>query len=293
GLGHLERFLPGVGWSLAPGRIQQIALQRLDVFVQLLDRMPELEAIAEMLGRLEEADRREGTQDGGNEEVVGVHFSGEVRHALPSELGLLADPDTEDLFYTRWTEHRLVSLELSGAGLDGSGEGTTRGPFIVCLDASASMDGPPELASKALVLALCRRVLPQGRAVHVLMFGGRGQHLEVRIRRGRAALDGLLDVLTQSFDGGTDFDGPLLKALDMLQDQELHRSDILVVTDGHAVTAPYVDLRVQQVREALGLSVVSIIMGAGPTDGVDGFSDEVWRLAPSKLDGALGLLRNA
>ena len=290
-LSHMERFFPGAGWSLAPGAIQKVALSKLDRFVALVERLPELDTLAEQLGRLDEADRREGQELGGSEEVTGVHLGGEVAHALPSELGLLADPDTEDLFYSRWAERRLVSLELSGAGLDGSGDPDKRGPIIACLDASASMDGAPELASKALILALCRRVIPAGRVVHVLLFGGRGQHLEVRLDRRPSSLDALMDLLTRSFDGGTDFDGPLLRALDLLEEQALAKADVLVVTDGKAVVARMVEHRVQLARDALGLRVSTVVIGDGWVQSVRGFSDEVWSLAADRVEGALGLVR--
>ena len=73
------------------------------------------------------------------------------------------DEATEDLFYMRLLERRLVSLELTGGGDEGVAQGDRRGPVIACIDTSASMEGPPELAAKALVLAVCRKVIPRGR----------------------------------------------------------------------------------------------------------------------------------
>lgn len=288
---RLERFVPGVGWSTAPGALTGALLDRLDTLSQLLDDLEGLRELADRLGRMEEADRGNGKQDGGSEEVAGVRLSGDVSRALPSELALLSDPSTEDLFYQRLMEHRLVSLELSGAGLDGYGEGTKRGPVIACIDTSGSMQGAPELAAKALVLALARKVLPQGRVMHLLLFGGPDDRTELRLKRGRGGLEKLLDFLSLTFQSGTDFDMPLLRAMELLDEEELDRADVLVVTDGLARASRPILERVNEVREARGARIFSIVLGHGDVRGVEPFSDEVHALDPHDSDTALSLLR--
>lgn len=275
---RLESFLPGVGWSVAPGALDTALVGDLDRLAALLRDLDALKDIAERLGRLD----GETGVDGGSEEVAGVHLSGDVATALPSELAMLADPDTEDLFYQRFIEHRLLSLELAGAGIDGVSEGDRRGPVIACVDTSGSMRGTPERIAKALVLAVCREVLPQGRTVHLLLFGGPDDRTEVRIRSGRGGLEALLSFLTQSFGGGTDFDAPLIRALELLNDEALVRADILVVTDGLARADGDVIARVAATRERLGLRVVSVVVGRDVA-GVQAFSDEVRVLSPDTL----------
>jgi uncharacterized protein with von Willebrand factor type A (vWA) domain len=280
---RLERFVPGIGWSESPGALQQVLLERLDELSTLLARLADLDQLADALGRLEDATRHEGPREGGREEVAGVRLSGEVAHALPSELALLSDPDTEDLFFQRWLEKRLVSLELTGRGDEGRARGDKRGPVIACIDTSASMEGAPELAAKALVLAVCRRVIPRGRAVHLLLFGGPGERTEIRLRRGRGGLESLLDFLLRSFHSGTDFDGPLLRAMDLLEEEELEAADVLVVTDGLCRAAPSVVDRVAEVRAARGARVWSIVLGNDDPRGVAPFSDQVFLVDPKRL----------
>ncbi len=287
---HLEKFVPGVGWSSSPGQLQLALLERLDKLASLLKDLPELEKLADALGRLEDATRREGRRDGGREEVVGVRYAGEVANALPAELALLGDEATEDLFYARWTEKRLVSLELAGSGDEGRSEGDRRGPVIACIDTSASMEGPPELAAKALVLAICRAVIPRGRIVHLLLFGGRGEQTEIRLRRGLGGLESLLDFLFRSFHSGTDFDGPLLRAMDLLEEADLRAADVLVVTDGLCRAAADVVDRVAEVRERRGVRVWSVVLGNRDTRGVDPFSDHVLQVDPSNTASGASLV---
>ncbi len=272
---QIEQLLPGVGWSTAPGQLEMTLLDRLEQLATLLARLPELRRLADLLGRVEDARRRDGPTVGGREEVVGVRLGGDVSTALPFELGLLGDAETEDLFAQRFVERRLVCLELTGRGDEGSADGDRRGPLIACIDTSASMEGPPELAAKALVLAVCRAAIPRGRAVHLLLFGGRGERSELRIRRGLGGLEGLLGFLELRFSSGTDFDGPLLRALELLDEQELDRADVLVVTDGLCRPGPSMVDKVADARARRGLRVWSVLLGQSDVRGVAPFSDEV------------------
>lgn len=288
---HLEQFLPGVGWSNAPGQLEMTLLERLEGLTALLAQLEDLRKLADHLGRLEESTRRKGPQEGGREEVVGVRLGGDFANALPSELGLLGDPDTEDLFYQRFLERRLVTLELEGAGDEGVAMGDKRGPVVACIDTSASMEGAPEMAAKALVLAVCRQVVPKGRLVHLILFGGPGESTEIRIRRGLGGLEGLIDFLLQSFHSGTDFDGPLLRAMDLLEEQDLHNADVLVVTDGLCRANAHVIERVDKVRAQTGARVWSVVLGRRDVRGVAPFSDEVWQLDPTDAADAVGLVQ--
>lgn len=288
----LERFLPGIGWSSAPGQLELALLERLDQLARLLNDLRALEELADALGRLEDATRREGKRIGGREEVVGVRLGGEVANVLPAELALLGDEETEDLFYQRLIEHRLVSLELTGEGDEGRAQGDRRGPVIACIDTSASMEGPPELAAKALVLAVCRKVIPRGRAVHLILFGGPGERTELRLKRGLGGLEGMLAFLQRSFHSGTDFDGPLMRAMELLDEDELDAADVLVVTDGLCRAAPEVVDRVREARERRGVRIWSVVLGHRDTRGVDPFSDEVLRIDPNETDGAAPLVKS-
>ncbi|HHO53566.1 MAG TPA: VWA domain-containing protein [Deltaproteobacteria bacterium] len=287
---HLERFLPGVGWSTAPGQLQLSLLERLDQLTSLLEQLEALNELADALGRLEDASDRQGRSEGGREEVVGVRLGGEVATALPGELALLGDAETEDLFYQRLMDRRLVSLELTGTGDEGQAQGERRGPVIACIDTSASMEGDPELAAKALVLAVCRKAIPRGRPVHLILFGGPGERSEIRLRRGLGGLEGMLAFLERSFHSGTDFDGPLLRAMDLLEESELELADVLVVTDGLCRAGADVVERVAEVRERTGVRVWSVVLGHRDTHGVEPFSDEVLQLDPLEATDAAGLV---
>ncbi len=286
---QVERLLPGIGWSMAPGVLEDQLLDGLEAMAQLAQRLPDLVRIADLLGRMESSARRAGAEFGGSEEVAGVNFGGSIADALPAELGLLGDDDVEDLFYQRLVEHRLLSLELVGAGLDGSSAADTKGPVILAIDTSGSMVGTPEMLAKAFVLAIARRVVSQGRTAHLLLFGGPGETSEIRISRGSAAAKGIVEFLGRAFGAGTDFDTPLLRAVALLGERHLEKADVVVVTDGLGYANPDVVAAVDGVKRD-GVKFHAVVLGAMSVDGVRPFADHVWSIDADALESAGDLL---
>ncbi|MFT7580901.1 MAG: hypothetical protein ACI9MR_002575 [Myxococcota bacterium] len=275
----LLSITPWISWHTRGTGLSRVSLDRLETVTALLARRPELKAIAARLGKLEANDRRGRHRErGGRASVVGVHVGGELSDALPSELALLATPETEDLFYARLTERQLLSFELAGEDFGATQTERRAGPVIACVDTSGSMEGEPELVAKAAVLAVARRVLPAGRRLHVVLFGGEGAIETASFHPRRASLDALETLLTASFHGGTDIDGPLSHALTLReQDAGYREADVLLVTDGVCRLGAAVEARIQQARQRTGLEVVSVVVGSMGTD-VKRFSDDVWRV---------------
>ena len=283
----LEQLLPDMGWGFGRGHLESALLQDMARFAALLQRSEVLIRIADELGRLEQRERSTpAPQKGGRESVVGVRMGGTLAEVLPTELALLGTASAEDLFYQRYIDHRLLSLEFEGALSEPAPNGG-EGPVIACVDTSGSMEGAPEVIAKALVLAVMRRVLPRGRRVRLLLFGGPGEFQDRDLGRGPGAMRHFLDFLAMGFRSGTDFDAPLERALDLLDEERYERADVLLITDGYAYASDAVVRRVQRLRRELGFSVVSVVIGGDPR-GVRAFSDRIWTL-PAE-EGALSQL---
>jgi uncharacterized protein with von Willebrand factor type A (vWA) domain len=93
------------------------------------------------------------------------------------------------------------------------------------------------------------------------------------------------------FHAGTDYDTPLLRALELLKTDAYARADILVVTDGLCRASRGVAQKVAQAKQHAGARVLSVIVGGDPA-GVEDFSDHVWIVDPwSPLEGGLDLQR--
>ncbi|MCC6624890.1 MAG: VWA domain-containing protein [Deltaproteobacteria bacterium] len=255
----------GVGWHTGGSTLVDVVHDRLDALATLLARRADLVRIADALGRMEAAERAgRGVERGGRETVVGVTMGGDLSDVLPNELALLADADTEDLFYARLVERQLMCLEMSGE-LEGRVPSERRpGPVIACVDTSGSMMGPAEELAKAATLAVMRRALGQGRRCSVLLFGGRDSVKQLDFEPGRASAHRLFDLLMASFHGGTHVDGALRHALDKrASDPAFARADVLLVTDGVArVKAATVDA-IARARDG-GMRLVLALIGQRP-----------------------------
>ncbi len=280
----LSSLLPAHGWDYTSGTLERMLLGRFELFERLLRGSRELRRLADLLGRLERSDRDAAANIGyGKEQVVGVRMGGELEDVLPAEWALLGDPATEDLFYQRFAEHRLMTLEVRGEDLDDDDPAEGRGPIIACVDTSGSMRGAPEEMGKALVLCVARRALKQHRHVHVMLFGGKNDLVHLQLRGGARGLEQLLDFLLGSFQAGTDFDGPLSAALELTSKPGFARADILVVTDGLCRATPAIVGRCAKARQQTGLSIASVVI-VGPHGaelvGVSAFSDRVFTVDP-------------
>lgn len=277
----LGALLPGYGWDYSVGHLRRSLLGRFEHLSELLTRLAVLRRIADELGRIEASQRvHRRAEGGGRESVVGVRVGGELADVLPCELALLSTPETEDLFYQRLIEKRLVCLELLGTAMEALTVDEQRGPAIACVDTSGSMSGAPEAVAKALILAVTRRLAAQRRAVQLLLFGGPGEYRTVELRPGAAGLDALLEFLRLGFHAGTDYDGPLRRALELLRTDAYSRADVLVVTDGLCRASAGVIQEVAEAKQRARARFLTVIVG-GDRRGVDGFSDHIWIIDPN------------
>ena len=77
------------------------------------------------------------------------------------------------------------------------------------------MRGAPENIAKAVVLEALRTAHRERRGCLLIAFGGPDELIERELRRpsGRDGLHALLDLIGQSFDGGTDVQAPIERAI--------------------------------------------------------------------------------
>lgn len=278
----LAELMPGFGWDYGTGHLHEALAYDLSQVAGLLHRLPALRRIADELGRAETIERSLPRADaGGRESVVGARVGGELSDVLPCELALLSGPDTEELFYQRFIEDRLVSLELTGTITETSKSQRRRGPAIACIDTSGSMQGAPEAVAKALVLVVARRMVRERRPLHVLLFGGPGEASGIEIRPGRVGVQGLLRFLKMSFSAGTDYDTPLLRAVELLQSETFQRADVVIVTDGLCRASERVTAKVLAAKRAAEARVLGVVIGS-ETSGLEAFCDALWIVRPSR-----------
>lgn len=210
-------------------------------------------------------------------EVHGVQRSDDLMRLLPSELANLESEELELLFYSRLLEHNLLTYELNGITHINEDDNDTRqqrtGPVVACLDTSGSMAGAPLLKAKALLFAIGNILKTEQRDLYVLLFGSTGQLREYRLDGGEP-LAGLMKFLQQGFDGGTDFETPLQRGMEIIRSEKNYlKADLLMLSDGDCNVSAGFAQRLAAQKQQLDCRVYSVLCNGSRVP--DNFSDEV------------------
>lgn len=216
-----------------------------------------IKKICDMLGKLQNAsqnakDSLSNTTNYKNhyitkyakEEVSGLTLGRDLENMLPREALLLNDSDFNILFDMKYAENRLFCLEKQGFvgsekaqdSENAEGDSKNKGPIILCIDTSASMQTlmngiTPEIIAKAITLYIVRRAMKQGRACFLINFSVDTNVLDLSPNMRSSGLAGLMKFLNQSFEGGTDCLPALEIGLQKCQSVGYKGADLLMISD--------------------------------------------------------------
>ena len=252
-------------------------------FAELAKELAQNHAIRDLVRKMgrsyvaEEIKKRRRAPKAAQSEVYGTHRSGDVARVLPSELVNLEDEDLEMLFYAKMLEQGLQTYELGGTAFEEEEYAQQQnrmqtGPIVACLDTSGSMDGEPIRKARALLLAVAGILKSEKRSLHVILFGASGQLKELEISDGTDSPK-LMRFLAQGFNGGTDFETPLKRALDIIEAQkDFAKADILMISDGDCSISSSTAAEIKRRKDKYDCMVYSVLCNG--TRQSDNFSDE-------------------
>lgn len=197
------------------------------------------------------------------DEIASIEVGDNVARMLPSELCLLADPELEDLFVLKFIEKRLAQYELIHHEPQG------RGPIILAIDESGSMDEPAvpnesitkEVWSKGIALALMAIARLQKRDIAIIHFASRNQIKTQFFIKGQASPEEALQIAEFFYDGGTAFEPWMEKTLELIDQSTFDKADVICVTDGLASISPAVKANWLQTKAARGMRAFGILIG--------------------------------
>ncbi|MBK9367452.1 MAG: hypothetical protein IPN01_14230 [Deltaproteobacteria bacterium] len=178
----------GLGSDWSEGFVSPQAWDNLEALALEVERSPALRQLADALGRLDGARPAMGpapqrwVTPPRDQRPARLAYGDRVATVTPGELALLADPDARLLFELRLAERALLCYSPPPSPPQarlalGPKAGDRRGPILLCLDSSGSMDGAPAQAARALTLCLARAALSHRRALRVTQFAA-GQTTE-------------------------------------------------------------------------------------------------------------------
>ncbi|GHA49798.1 VWA domain-containing protein [Photobacterium aphoticum] len=238
--------------------------------------------ILETLGRsyVSEKMKQKQIKRANTNEVYGTHKSADISRVLPSELSLLENEELEHLFYAKLLESNLSTYKMLGHHIDledDSEDEKMKGPIVVCLDTSGSMSGQPILKARALLLAIHTIITKEKRDLYVLLFGSNGQIKELLLDE--TSSTGLLAFLCKEFSGGTDFETPLKRAIEIIESKkQFNKADVLMVTDGECDLSAHFQKTLKAKKSQLDFSIQTVIctgLFASSAQPNDGFSDRI------------------
>jgi uncharacterized protein with von Willebrand factor type A (vWA) domain len=200
----------------------------------------------------------------GADEIVDIEQGADLGRLLPLELAQLVHPRTRLLTLRSLVESACLQYRLEGK------ETLGKGPLVVAIDKSGSMEGDKDVWATAVALALLDVAQHEKRPFALLCFDGAVKHESIVIP-GAALPEAALFVPA---DGGTDIDNVVRRGLEIIEQRPgtLREADIVLITDGGSDTEGAAELRERAAK--LGVSVLGVAIDVEPSR-LEPWCDEV------------------
>lgn len=250
------------GWALMGGIWNQVIFEKVRPIVRLQQRYPQVLEVAKVLGRIADNEGSERVPVGGGNQhsvshstpsdIAGVGTGNDLSALLPLEMAQMADDELSGLFAYKFATRRLQTFDYKSQILNPTHKlqlhrARPKGPMLVCLDTSASMQGVPTEVAHSLVVKLLQIALRQDRGLLVITFSTRAQAYDVRLNRAR-----LLEFFKSTPDGGTEAESMIEQLVATLCNNPAYAgADVCVVSDFHIPIVNDAHLRqMRQLHEA-------------------------------------------
>ena len=255
-----------------------------EVNTSLLSRIKnsqKLKGIVKQLGRMTEifqAAKRNAFAYGRGDKYD-IQLGGDYSRALTSEYALLAHPTTAVLFALKAMRKKLKQYRKRERIAKGEGD------FIVCIDTSGSMRGSRDDWSKALALTIMSLAAAKNRRFALINFSTSIQ-TSVFIP-GQYSTDDVFTALEVFQGGGTDFEQPLKKAMELMATSDFERADILFITDGECSLAKSFEEKLLEQKGHTRFTITGIVIdddSPGQAFSLEPFCDQIYRMSELAAD---------
>lgn len=221
---HTKNAIVAVG-TMDGKKVEQLLLTDQFELVEKIRAHKSLLLIAEMVGRFKKiAHKKHKMKEKQTMARQNISIGQEVSRLLPSELANFILPSSKLDFLRRYGEQQTFIFDTKGKEKNG------RGPIIICMDESSSMNAIKE-QSKAFCITLLMIARQQKRDFAIIPFASGVGEVQL-FKRGQATSQQIMDFSERFLGGGTNYEHPLREALNILLKNEFNKADILFVTDG-------------------------------------------------------------
>ena len=241
----------------------------------LLRQSEKLQRLGVMAGRMRRIAmlKRRSRSKHARDEVSDIERGNDLGRVLPSELVKLADPLLSLDFARAFVEGTLVQYRLHGRERQG------RGPVVVCLDSSGSMEGEREVWSKAVALALMQLAVADKRRCRIVQFDDGVRRVDDFVP-GKVDSAMVMAAMFPFYGGGTDFEEPLTKAMEAINDDAgLKNADVILITDGEAEVTETFHKSWAEAKRKHEVSVFAVAIGGTAPPVLHQLADHVLTLS--------------
>jgi uncharacterized protein with von Willebrand factor type A (vWA) domain len=243
---------PGMFFDLSSGSLSLNDMAPIKRWLEYLRNDQGVLHLLEIMGRVNQAKQSEKIEIinktfaqlipvpyiNSKEEIVGIRLGKDIEHALPSELALMADPETSILFDLKYLESGLMCFDMEGIQHieheyeieveQTTTENETKGPMVICVDTSGSMQGAPETIAKAVTMLMALKAKQDNRDCYLINFSTSIETLDLS---GGFAMEKLMSFLQKSFHGGTDVAPAISHGISVMETDAYKNADMLIISD--------------------------------------------------------------
>ena len=277
---HLDSLTTTSGTS--EGELKQIDMEKILEISERYRTDKMMKELIDNLGRMRRIalkTMRSMTREVDNANNKPVELSDDISKLMPSEMVRTRHPQLRRDFKKRLLEKNLECFDRKGK------TPTNRGPIIVCKDTSGSMSGSPNAWASALYLTTGFIAAAQNRRSVLVNFASPGQLKVDEFDRSTPFVD-YIDVASYMFNGGTCFETPLGKCLELIQESAYNKADVLFLTDGICHVSDEFLKNFLKVKAEKEFNVITVLINIayGDYDVVNSFSDKVFCLSDLQSD---------
>ena len=276
-------------WALMGTIWNVVEFDRIRPVVRLQEQYPVLLDVACRVGRIADDQGPErvpvgvgsafNVEHGAPSDIEGVTMGNDIASLLPMEMAIMSDDRLSNLFAYRFATRRLQTFRYKSNMMKQARRVEVRkarqkGPMIVCLDTSGSMQGQPEKIASSLIIKLLQVALRQDRDLLLIAFSTGVKLFDVRKNRTR-----FFDFLRKECGGDTDGTQMLHAVMHTIAENPAYGSaDVLLISDfKFDVPSISVMRQVQQLRDE-GTRFYGLQIGIAPIDGWKKYLDNYWHL---------------
>ena len=245
-------------WGLGTGENCQVAFQNKKDAIERIRRSSKLHKLTDLVGKFKESAIVEQKKKAkhGAVEIKGVTTGDKIQDTLPSDRMNLCNDITKCDFYRRMSEHGLLQYSKE------SNKQKNKGPIIVCVDTSGSMQGDEEIWSKALTVGILEVAQMQKRDFACIIYSSHADK-PIVIKKDEIAPQKIIDCAERFHNGGTSFEAPLNEALELIKDSTFKNADIVFITDGDCYVSDNFSRKFKQIKEDKDFRTLGVLVNMG------------------------------